>query len=84
MDPRQQIPVLMNWRWTISTSPSRRNLARYCNHSCKPNAEADTVRGRLMYRALKRIPTGAQITIHYGEEYVELFLAKSEYMLTSK
>ena len=66
----------LNSRWTIDGS-SRRNLARYCNHSCKPNAEAETVRGRMMYRAIKRIPVGAQITIDYGEEYVELFFAKA-------
>lgn len=66
----------LNTRWTIDGS-SRRNLARYCNHSCEPNAEADTVRGRMMYRAIRRIPAGAQITIDYGEEYMELFFAKT-------
>lgn len=65
----------LNSRWTIDGS-SRRNLARYVNHACKPNAEADTVRGRMMYRAIKRIQPGTQITIDYGEEYVEMFLAK--------
>ncbi len=66
----------LNSRWTIDGS-SRRNLARYCNHSCEPNAEAETVRGRMMYRAIKRIPAGTQITIDYGEEYEELFFAKT-------
>ena len=63
-------------RWTIDGS-SRRNIARYANHACEPNAEADRVRGRMMYRALETIPAGDQITIDYGEEYVELFLAKT-------
>ncbi len=63
-------------RWTIDGS-SRRNIARYVNHSCEPNAEAEWVRGRMMYRALGTIPAGDQITIDYGEEYVELYLAKS-------
>lgn len=66
----------LNSRWTIDGS-SRRNIARYVNHACDPNAEADTVRGRMMYRAIKRIPAGTQITIDYGEEYVDLFLAKT-------
>jgi SET domain-containing protein len=65
----------LNNRWTIDGS-SRSNLARYCNHACEPNAEAETVRGRMMYRAIKRIQAGAEITIDYGEEYVELFFAK--------
>src|SRR5664279_2797330 len=63
-------------RWTIDGS-SRRNLARYVNHSCTPNAEAELVRGRMMYRALKTIPAGEEITIDYGEDYYELYLAKS-------
>jgi len=66
----------LNSRWTIDGS-SRRNIARYVNHACDPNAEAETVRGRMMYRAIKRIPAGTQITIDYGEEYVDLFLAKT-------
>jgi hypothetical protein len=66
----------LNSRWTIDGS-SRRNMARYVNHACDPNAEAETVRGRMMYRAIKRIPAGTQITIDYGEEYVDLFLAKT-------
>jgi len=66
----------LNSRWTIDGS-SRRNIARYANHACEPNAEADRVRGRMMYRALAPIPAGDQITIDYGEEYVELFLAKT-------
>jgi SET domain-containing protein len=59
-------------RWTIDGS-TRRNMARYVNHACKPNAEAVPVRGRMIYRALKRIPAGAEITVDYGEEYVELY-----------
>ena len=36
-------------RWTIDGS-SRRNLARYVNHACRPNAEAVLSRGRIVYR----------------------------------
>ena len=61
-------------RWTIDGS-SRRNLARYVNHSCEPNAQAELVRGRMMYRALKTIPAGEEITIDYGEDYYEIYLA---------
>jgi SET domain-containing protein len=65
----------INTRWTIDGS-SRRNLARYVNHACEPNAEAELVRGRMMFRALRRIEAGEEITIDYGEEYFELYLAK--------
>jgi uncharacterized protein len=60
-------------RWTIDGS-SRRNVARYANHSCRPNAEVDLVKGKLMLRAIKAIKPGDEITYDYGEEYFELFL----------
>lgn len=59
-------------RWTIDGS-DRRNLARYVNHACRPNAEAVLTGRRMIYRALKRIPPGAEITIDYGEEHIELY-----------
>ncbi len=63
-------------RWTIDGSP-RRNLARYVNHSCDPNAEAESNRGRLMYRAIKPIAAGCEITLDYGEEHMELYFGKA-------
>ena len=60
-------------RWTIDGS-SRRNLARYVNHACKPNAEAVLSRGRMMYRATRRIRDGEEITVDYGKEYFDLYL----------
>ncbi len=60
-------------RWTVDGS-SRRNIARYANHSCRPNAESDVVRGKVILRAIKAIKPGDEITYDYGEEYFELFL----------
>lgn len=59
-------------RWTIDGS-TRRNLARYVNHACRPNAEAVLMGGRMIYRALKNIPAGAEITVDYGEEHIALY-----------
>ena len=52
---------------------SRQNLARYLNHSCKPNAEAehDEEDDRIYIRAIKKIHTGEEITFHYGKTYVK-------------
>jgi uncharacterized protein len=61
-------------RWTVDGS-SRRNVARYANHSCRPNAESDVVGGKVILRAIKTIKPGDEITYDYGEEYFELFLA---------
>jgi SET domain-containing protein len=63
----------LNSRWTIDGS-SRRNIARYANHSCRPNAESDIVKGKVILRAIKTIQPGAEITYHYGREYFVLII----------
>jgi SET domain-containing protein len=64
----------INSRWSVDGS-SRRNIARYANHSCRPNAESDLVRGKLILRAIRKIKPDEEITYDYGREYFELFLA---------
>jgi uncharacterized protein len=64
----------INGRTSIDGS-SRRNIARYANHSCRPNACSDLVKGELILRAIKPIQPGDEITYDYGEEYFVLFLA---------
>src|SRR5712692_5373404 len=44
----------INSRWTIDGT-NRRNLARYANHSCRPNAESHHAGHRAFLRALKAI-----------------------------
>jgi SET domain-containing protein len=66
----------INKQWTIDGS-SRRNLGRYVNHACLPNAEAIMRRtGKLEFAASRWIEPGEEITIDYGEEYFALFFAK--------
>jgi SET domain-containing protein len=60
-------------RWTIDGS-SRRNLARYINHSCRPNAEALLRKGEIVFVALRRVALGEEITLDYGKEYFDLFI----------
>lgn len=59
-------------RWTIDGSP-RSNLARYVNHSCDPNTEAESNRGRMMFRTVRKIAQGEEITLDYGEEHMALY-----------
>ena len=60
----------INSRWTID-GKSRRNVARYANHSCRPNAESDTIRGKkVILRAIKNIKPGVEITYDYGKDYL--------------
>ena len=63
----------INSRWTIDGS-SRRNLGRYANHSCRPNAESDIVRGKIFLRAIKTIQPGDEITYDYGKDYFAMFI----------
>jgi SET domain-containing protein len=52
-------------------------LARDVKHSRKPNAEAELVRERMIYRTRKNIAPGEEITVDYGEEYYPLYLTKT-------
>jgi hypothetical protein len=63
----------VNKRVTIDGSP-RWNVARYINHSCKPNAEPVGRNGGIVIVALRRIEPGEEITYDYGKEYLEYFL----------
>ena len=52
----------LNRRWTIDGS-SRWNVARYLNHSCRPNAKPVLRKGRIVFVALRRIAPGEEITL---------------------
>lgn len=55
---------------------SRKNTARYINHSCKPNAEVEIYKGRVFIFALRAIKEGEAITYDYGKEYCDEYFAK--------
>lgn len=59
----------INSRWTIDGT-GRRNLGRYANHSCRPNAEAHTIGHKVIIRAIKNIRIGDEITYNYGRDYL--------------
>ncbi|MBP7949160.1 MAG: SET domain-containing protein-lysine N-methyltransferase [Verrucomicrobiales bacterium] len=42
------------------------NVARLMNHSCDPNCEAEVIRGRIWYLAIRDIPAGEELTLNYG------------------
>lgn len=61
----------VNTKWSIDGSP-RRNIARYINHSCKPNAEAFVSQSRRVWIwSRRKIKAGEEITYDYGKEYFE-------------
>jgi SET domain-containing protein len=63
----------INSRWTIDGS-SRKNVARYANHSCRPNAESDRRQHMVFLRATRSINPGDEITYDYGRDYFNYFI----------
>ena len=60
----------INSRWTIDGT-TRKNTARYINHACDPNCEAENRGGRIFITAKRAIPAGEELTYNYGEEYFD-------------
>jgi hypothetical protein len=62
-------------RWTIDGSV-RKNVARYINHACRPNAESDVKprKRKVMIRAIKNIEPGEEINYDYGTDYFKAYL----------
>ena len=63
----------INNRWTIDGS-SRKNVARYINHSCKPNAETDVKKHKVLISAIRTIYPDDEITYNYGRDYFNAFI----------
>jgi SET domain-containing protein len=64
----------LNKTWVIDGSP-RWNVARYINHSCRPNAKPVGRKGGIVIVALRHIERDEEITYDYGRDYVKSFLA---------
>ncbi len=50
------------------------NRARWVNHSCDANCEAELDDGHIYYYATRAIAPGEELTIDYGEEYFKEFI----------
>ena len=60
-------------KWTVDGS-TRANIARYVNHSCEPNCEAEIRDEKILLYASRDIEKGEELTIDYGEEYFDEFI----------
>ena len=60
----------VNTKWAID-GRDRSNLARYINHSCRPNAQAFVSGHRVWIWSKKQIEASDEITVDYGREYFE-------------
>ncbi len=57
----------LNSRYSIDG----KSTARYVNHSCEPNCEAEIIKGRIWIIALRDIHPGEELCYNYGYEYSE-------------
>jgi SET domain-containing protein len=55
-------------KYVIDGTP-RSNIARYINHSCRPNAKAYRSGSRVWIWSIRAIKAGEEITYDYGKEY---------------
>lgn len=62
-------------RRTIDGS-ERANVARYINHSCKPNCAPVIRNGRVFIMSKRAIKPGEELCYHYGDEYFENLISK--------
>ncbi len=61
---------------TIDGTP-RGNIARYANHSCNPNAELITWRGRVFIKSTRDIKPGEEIVYDYGTDYLKNVIGRA-------
>lgn len=48
-----------------------RNIARYINHSCDPNCEADVIKGKIWISSIRPIQKGEELSYNYHYDYEE-------------
>lgn len=58
----------INSKLTIDGT-DRKNIARYINHSCKPNCEVEIHNKRVYVFSKRKILTGEELSYDYGKEY---------------
>jgi SET domain-containing protein len=63
----------LNSRITID-GYGRENIARYINHSCRPNCEARIKNKQILISAIKGIKPGDELTYSYGKEYFNEYI----------
>lgn len=65
----------INKDWVIDGT-SRKNTARYINHSCRPNCEdkIEKKRKRIFIYSKRNIKPGTELTLDYGKEYFNEYI----------
>jgi uncharacterized protein len=50
---------------------NKKNIARFINHSCRPNCEVEIRKGRVFVMAKRAIMVGEELAYHYGKGYFD-------------
>lgn len=58
----------------VINGSTRDNLARYINHSCRPNCESEIDGRRVFVYAKRNIQEGEELAYNYGKEYFDDFI----------
>lgn len=53
---------------------ARKNIARYMNHSCRPNCTPKIDGRRIFFYAHRKIKASEELTYNYGREYFDGFI----------
>ncbi|MFA6476088.1 MAG: SET domain-containing protein [Candidatus Paceibacterota bacterium] len=74
LEPKEEYTINSKYLFEINSKKTidgsiRENKARYFNHSCRPNAEADIVKGHVYIMSLRKIKKGEEVLYDYGKEY---------------
>lgn len=52
----------------------RKNIARYINHSCRPNCEVEIYKKRIFVFSKRKIKIGEELAYDYGKEYFNEYI----------
>lgn len=65
----------LNDSWTID-GKGRENKARYINHSCRPNCEAELSADetRVFIKAKRNIKAGEELAYNYGKDFWQTYI----------
>ncbi len=55
---------------------TRKNTARYINHSCRPNCEIEIKGNKVLVYSRKIINPGEELTYDYGKDYFNEYIGK--------
>lgn len=52
----------------------KENIARFINHSCRPNCEARGPSGKVFIYSIKKIKAGEELAYDYGDEHFDEYI----------